>query len=289
MSHEPTQLAPDSRVGSHFGEYEIDALIGVGGMGKVYRARAADGVAVALKLVKADLARDETFRRRFKREARIAQTVRNRHVVPVRDTGEHEGLPYLAAQFIEGITLDHKLELEGRLDLPTTVRMCTHVADGLHALSDAGMVHRDVKPGNILLDLAGTAYITDFGLAKDRAGTVLTRPGQPLGSMDYMPPEQIRGEPVTGAADIYSLGCVVFECIGGRPPFADREGMRVLWAHLQEDPPDPSAQRADISPQFAHALKAALRKEPGERPHTSIEFARSLSRAAGIPIVESTG
>jgi serine/threonine-protein kinase len=284
MSHEPTRLAADDRVGTRFGEYQIDSLIGVGGMGKVYKATAGDGTPVALKVVKEDLARDETFRRRFKREARIAQTVVNSHVVSLRDTGEHDGLPYLAAQFIEGIPLDHKLELEGRLDLATTVRICAQVADGLHALWEAGMVHRDVKPANILLDLAGNAYITDFGLAKDSAGTVLTRPGQPLGSMDYMSPEQIRGEPVTGAADVYSLGCVVFECVDGRPPFADREGMAVLWAHLQDEPPDPSAERTDISPEFIQALKAALRKEPAERPRTSVAYARSLSQAAGIPI-----
>jgi serine/threonine protein kinase len=204
-----------------------------------------------------------------------------------RETGEDDGIPYLAAEFIEGIALDEKLELEGRLDLATTVRICTHVAEGLQALWEAGMVHRDVKPANILLDLAGKAYITDFGLAKDSAGTVLTRPGQPLGSMDYMPPEQIRGEPVTGAADVYSLGCVVFECVNGRPPFADRDGMRVLWAHLQDEPPDPSGDRTDISPEFAQALKAALRKEPAERPPSSVEYARSLSQAAGIPIVDA--
>src|SRR5581483_2238387 len=206
---DPARLAADDRVGTTFGEYRIESVLGVGGMGKVYRATAVDGTSVALKVVKADLARDETFRRRFRREARIAQTVRNPHVVALRDSGEHDGLPYLAALLIEGLALDQKLDREGKLDLPTTVRICTQVADGLHALWQAGMVHRDVKPANILLDLSGDAYITDFGLAKDSAGTVLTRPGQPLGSMDYMSPEQIRGEPITGAADIYSLGCVM--------------------------------------------------------------------------------
>jgi serine/threonine-protein kinase len=169
------------------------------------------------------------------------------------------------------------------------VRICSQVADGLQALWKAGMVHRDVKPANILLDLRGNAYITDFGLAKDSAGTMLTRPGQPLGSMDYMPPEQIRGEPVTGAADVYSLGCVVFECVSGRPPFADREGMRVLWAHLQDEPPDPSADRTDISREFAQALTAALRKAPADRPRSSIDYARSLSAAAGIPLEDAAG
>lgn len=289
MSREPAPLAADDRVGTRFGAYEIESLIGVGGMGKVYKAAADDGTSVALKIVKRDFARDETFRRRFRREARIAQTVRNPHVVPVRDTGEHEGLPYLTAQFIDGTTLDHKLKREGRLDLATTVRICSQVADGLQALWKAGMVHRDVKPANILLDLGGNAYITDFGLAKDRAGTMLTRPGQPLGSMDYMPPEQIRGEPVTGAADVYSLGCVAFECVVGKPPFADRDGMRVLWAHLQDEPPDPSAGRTDISPEFAQALTAALRKAPADRPRSSIDYARSLSAAAGVALEDGTG
>ena len=289
MSRGPARLAADDRVGTRFGAYEIESLIGVGGMGKVYKAAAGDGTSVALKIVKRDLARDETFRRRFRREARIAQTVRNPHVVPVRDTGEHDGLPYLTAQFIEGTTLDQKLEQEGRLDLATTVRICSQVADGLQALWKAGMVHRDVKPANILLDLRGNAYITDFGLAKDSTGTILTRPGQPLGSMDYMPPEQIRGEPVTGAADVYSLGCVVFQCVSGRPPFADREGMRVLWAHLQDEPPDPSADRTDIPREFTQALISALRKAPADRPRSSIEYARSLSAAAGIPLEDAAG
>jgi serine/threonine protein kinase len=263
------------RVGTRFGEYRIDEFVGVGAMGRVYKATAGDGAPVALKVVKEDLARDETFRRRFAREARIAQSVRNPHVVSLRDTGEHEGLPYLATEFIEGMSLEQKLEREGRLDPATTVRICAQVADGLQAMWDAGMVHRDVKPGNILIDLEGDAYLTDFGLAKDSRGTVLTRPGQALGSLDYMPPEQIRGETVTGAADVYSLGCVVFECLDGRPPFADHEGMRVLWAHLQEEPPDPPG----VGPAFAEALKTALRKEPAQRPASSVEFARSLAEA----------
>lgn len=288
MNPAPEEMAGDARVGTRFGQYEIDALIAVGGMGKVYRATAADGTPVALKLVKDDLARDETFRRRFRREARIAQTVRHSHVVPVHDTGEHDGLPYLAAQFIEGQALHQKLELEHRLDLPTAARICLQVADGLQALWDAGMVHRDVKPENILLDRAGNAYITDFGLAKDSQASALTRPGQVLGSMDYMAPEQIRGEPVTGAADTYSLGCVMFECVFGRPPFGDRQGMNVLWAHLQEAPPDLSSERADLSPAFTGALLGALSKEPDRRPATSVEYARSLARAAGVPIVDPT-
>ena len=283
MSHQPKSAAADERVGTQFGGYLIESLIGVGGMGRVYRAIAGDGAPVALKLVKTDLARDETFRRRFRREARIAQTVHNPHVVVVLDTGEVDGIPYLAAEFIEGIALDQKLKLEGPLDAPTTVRICAQVGEGLQALWDAEIVHRDVKPANILLDLTGKPYLTDFGLVKVRDASALTRPGQTLGSMNYMSPEQIRGEPVTGASDVYSLGCVAFECLVGRPPFGDREGMRVLWAHLRDDPPDVSAERADLPPDLGQALKAALSKEAGARPQTSVAFARSLASAAGIP------
>ena len=161
------------------------------------------------------------------------------------------------------------------------MRICTQIADGLEALWAAGMVHRDIKPGNILLDSEENAYITDFGLVKDHRGTALTRPGQALGSMDYMAPEQIRGEDVTAATDIYALGCVMFECIEGRPPFADHAGMQVLWAHLREEPADPT--RADIPLEFTQALKVALRKQPSERPTTIVEYARSLAQAAGIP------
>jgi serine/threonine protein kinase len=281
MSYKPGDFGPESRIGGKVGGYRIESVLGVGGMGIVYRASGPDNQRVAVKLIKEDFARDEIFIRRFKREARIAQTVSNPHVVPVLDTGEHDGLPYLAALFIEGGSLEGKLEHRGSLEVPTVVRICGQVADGLEALWAAGMVHRDIKPGNILLDSAENAFITDFGLAKDSQGTALTRPGQALGSMDYMAPEQIRGEQVTAATDIYALGCVMFECIEGRPPFADRGGMQVLWAHLREEPPDPT--RDGISPEFAQALKLALRKQPSERPSTGGEYARSLSRAAGIP------
>ena len=281
MSYHARDSRAESRIGGTVGGYRIESLLGVGGMGIVYRATGPDNRPVAIKLIKEDYARDETFLRRFSREARIAQTVSNPHVVRVLDTGEHDGLPYLASVFIEGGSLEHRLEQTGPLDVPTSVGICAQVADGLQALWAAGMVHRDVKPGNILLDSEGTAYITDFGLAKDSQGTALTRPGQALGSLDYMAPEQIRGEQVTAATDIYALGCVIFECLEGRPPFADHAGMQVLWAHLRDEAPDPT--RGDLAPEFTRALKAALRKQPSERPSTGIEYARSLSQAAGIP------
>jgi serine/threonine protein kinase len=271
----------DPRIGSQIGEYNVDSLLGEGGMGKVYTATGPDGGRVALKLVKDDYARDETFRRRFYREARIAQTVQHPNVVPVVDTGEHEGLPYMAQRFIEGMSLDEKLKRDGPLDVQTAVGVCTDVAAGLEALWGAGMVHRDVKPANILLDGSGRAYITDFGLAKDTQGSLLTLPGQALGSMDYMAPEQIRGEQVGAATDIYALGCVMYECMCGRPPFAEVQGMRILWAHLQDPPPDPRSVRADIPHQFSQTLLVALEKDAARRPQTAGEYARMLADAAG--------
>ena len=273
----------DPRIGSQIGEYSVDALLGEGGMGKVYTATGRDGSRVALKLVKDDFARDETFRRRFYREARIAQTVQHPNVVPVVATGEHDDMPYMAQRFIEGMSLDEKLKLERQLDVHTTVAICTDVAAGLEALWEAGMVHRDVKPANILLDESGRAYTTDFGLAKDTQGSLLTLPGQALGSMDYMAPEQIRGEPVNAATDIYALGCVMFECMCGRPPFAEVQGMRILWAHLQDPPPDPRGIRADIPREFSRTLLVALEKDAAKRPQTAGEYARTLAGAAGAP------
>jgi serine/threonine protein kinase len=273
----PDELEPRTRVG----DYIVERLLGQGGMGKVYEAASLDGSRVALKLVKADYARDETFRRRFLREARIAQTVKHENVVPVMATGEHNGIPYMAQRFIDGSALDLVLKREGTLKMDEAVRICTDVAAGLEALWAAGMVHRDIKPGNILLDEQGVAYITDFGLAKDTQGSLLTLPGQALGSMDYMAPEQIRGEDLTAAADIYALGCVMFECVCGKPPFADVQGMRILWAHLQDEPPDPCSKNPEVSPQFAQTIMIALKKEAGERPSTAGEYARALAAAVG--------
>jgi serine/threonine-protein kinase len=265
------------------GEYLLESLVGVGGMARVYRARSADGREVAVKLVKEEYALNEIFRRRFEREAHIARTVIHPHVVPVLESGEYEGLPYLVQPYIEGQSLDEKIKHDGRLDPETTARICGQVAQGLQALSEAGMIHRDVKPANILLDAGETAYVTDFGLAKDTQDSALTEPGQSMGSLAYMAPEQIRGEVVTASADIYSLGCVAFECVQGKPPFADREGMRVLWAHLQDEPPDPTGPPAPPA-EFTRALKAALRKTPEERPATCVQYAQALSESVGVEL-----
>ena len=278
------QKMPESALGAGatVGPYRVEGLLGEGGMGFVYRATGPAGDTVALKLVKAELARDSVFRRRFDREARTAARVGHPNVVPVLDTGEYEGIPYMAQQYIAGGSLERRIESEGRLELSATLDVCTQVGEGLDAMHAEGLIHRDVKPGNILLDPepGGKAYITDFGLMKDREASVLTRPGQALGSMDYMAPEQIRGEEVTAQSDVYALGCVMFECLAGRPPFSDRQGMRILWAHLQEDPPDPCAERPDIPADVAWAILRALEKEPEKRPPTATAYAHGVRIAA---------
>lgn len=273
---------PDPLIGTSVGPYRVESVLGIGGMGRVYRATDPEGTQVALKLVRSDLAEDSIFRKRFEREAKIAQDVKNPHVVPVLDTGEHEGVPYLSQLFIQGGSLEQKLGREGRLGVSVALAICAQVADGLDALFRGGMVHRDVKPANVLLDTDGTALITDFGLAKDSQGTALTRPGQALGSMDYMSPEQIRGEAVTAATDVYSLGCVMCECLSGAPPFADRQGMRVLWAQLQDEPPDPTAELADAPSGLGAAVLRALEKDAAKRPQSAGEYARLLYEAAGL-------
>jgi serine/threonine protein kinase len=280
----PQDVTAELVNGTVVGPYTVQAVLGVGGMGRVYEAVGPGGEHIALKVVKRDLARDTVFRRRFEREASIAQRVTHRHVVPVLDRGEHEGIPYLAQRFIRGGSLAEKIENEGTLSIEDAVRICLWVAAGLDAVHAAGLVHRDVKPGNILLDEEGVAYITDFGLAKDSQASVLTRPGQALGSLDYMAPEQIRGDEVSAPTDVYALGCVLTEVLCGSPPFADRQGMRVLWAHLQDDPPDPCAARPDLSPQLSEAILLALQKDADKRPPTATAYARLVQVASGVPM-----
>ena len=273
----------DPLLGTDVERYRIESVLGIGGMGRVYKATGPDGP-VALKLVKADLAGDQIFRRRFAREVRIALRVNHPNVVPVLDAGEHNGIPFLVQRLITSGTLEDRLKATGPLELQYATRVCADVASGLDAVYAAGLVHRDVKPANILLDDDGGAHITDFGLSKDLQGSVLTRPGQALGSMDYMAPEQIRGDAVTAATDVYALGCVMQESLTGAPPFATRTGMHVLWAHLQDEPPDIAEERPELAGEVSQAVRHALDKNPTKRPQTAGEFAREFQAAASASV-----
>ena len=273
------QLEP----GAEIGAYRVEALIGEGGMGYVYRAVDPGGRRVALKIVRSDVPVDEQFRRRFAREARAAGRLRSSHVVPVIDAGEHGGMPYLVQELVSGGSLSERLEAEGRLELRATVRICLEVAAGLDAMHREGMVHRDVKPANVLFDEGERARIADFGLVKERKASVLTKPGQTVGSVEYMAPEQIRGLEVGAATDTYALGCVVFECLAGAPPFEDRRPMKVMWAQLREEPADPCAGRPELPAELGPAVLSALHKDFAGRPPTPIAYARVVQAAAGLP------
>jgi serine/threonine-protein kinase len=228
---------------------------------------------------------DDVFLKRFKREAEIAQRIELPNVVPVVATGDFEGLPWAAQRFISGGSLEERLDRWGALDLHQVIAIFKQVAGGLDVLHQNGLIHRDLKPGNILIDDHGHPFIADFGLAKDHQheGTVLTRPGQALGSMDYMAPEQIRGEDVTAATDVYALACMLFELLTGQPPFADQVGMRIMWAHLQDPPPHPSDSNAKLPRPVGDAILKGLAKDPADRPQSATEFMKLVENAAGPP------
>jgi serine/threonine protein kinase len=273
---------PALTAGATVGPYRVVSMLGEGGMGCVYRAVGADGEEVALKLLKGDLLHEPMLRKRFAREARAALTISHPHIVQTLDVGEHQGQPYMAQRFVEGGSLADRLAGRGPLDVPTLARLCLEIAAALDALHQAGLVHRDLKPANIMLDFEERAYVTDFGIAKIRDASVLTKPGQALGSLDYMAPEQIRGDAVSARTDVYALGCVTYECIAGRPPFGDREGrMKLLWAHLEDQAPDPASDREDVPDDVSWAVAQALAKEPAKRPETATAFARILQVATG--------
>jgi serine/threonine protein kinase len=276
------EIALEPRPGDSLGPYRITRVIGRGRMGIVFEGVEDGGVPVAVKVVTTELSQDDVFLRRFRREVKAAQKIEHPNVVPVLDDGVEGGLPYLVQRLIPGGSLAERVA-DGPLPMENAVKLLAGAAAGLDALHQAGLVHRDIKPANILLD-GDTPYVSDFGLAKDSQASNLTRPGQALGSLDYMSPEQIRGEDVSPATDIYSLGCVMFEVLTGTPPFGGRPSMRVLFAHLQEPPPDLTTQRRDITPPVARAISRALEKEPGDRPSSATDYVTGIARAAGVAL-----
>ena len=256
------------------GDYSLELELGRGAVGVVHRGRSPDGRVVAIKTFDPALADDETFRARLAHETRVAREVVDPHLVRILEAGEDDGRPYLVLEYLPGGSLATRL-VDGPLRLEEMLRVVAEVAAGLDALHRGGIVHRDVKPSNVLLREDGSAALTDFGVAKGAAYTVLTRPGEVLGTLDYLAPELIRGGEATLASDVYALGCVAFECLAGRPPFADRSLFGVGTAHLEDDPPDPPTS-ADVG----WALLRALAKDPAERPATATTYAHLLRAAA---------
>lgn len=274
----------DLQAGDSFGPYHLEAELGEGGMGRVFLARReADGALVALKVLKGALLSDEQQARRFIREARAAREVVHAHLLEVLDAGQVDGRRYLAMRYVAGRSLAEHLEDVGALGLREAVKIVKHVASALDALHAAGLVHRDVKPSNVMLDAERGALLTDFGLAKGRDYTALTRAGQMLGTLQYLAPEVLRGEEPTPASDCYALGCLAFECLAGEPPFAGRSVFALGLAHLDEDPPDPVAGRDDVPDGLGSIVCQALAKDPARRPRSAGSFARMLLVATRLP------
>jgi serine/threonine protein kinase len=258
----------EPEVGGRLGRYVLEVELGRGAMGTVYRAVRDDGVVVALKLAAPELARDATYRRRFEREGRIAASLVHPHIVEVVEAGEHDGTPFLASRLVGGRTLAERIASEGPLPEADAVRIVSELASALDALHERELLHRDVKPANVLLARGGAA-LSDFGLARGASDTVLTQPGRVSGTADYLAPEVIRGTPATAASDIYALGCLAYECLAGAAPFAGRPVAEAIVAHLETEPPPLASPLSD-------GVLQALAKDPLERPPTATAYALML-------------
>jgi len=271
-------VAVDVGIGTTLGSYRIERLIGRGGMGAVYEAHDARlDRPVALKVLASELSRDPAFRARFERESRAAALLDHPHVIPIYEAGEVDGVLFLAMRLVRGHDLGALIRLEGRLRPPRSGAIVTQVASALDAAHARGLIHRDVKPSNILVaDHNGSAegdgdhaYLADFGLIKRSlaySGGPAT--GGLIGTIGYAAPEQIRGDEVSPATDVYALGCVIFECLTGELPFVRPYEAAVLWAHLHDEVPAVSSVVADVPTEVDAVIARALAKDPAQRPAT---------------------
>jgi non-specific serine/threonine protein kinase len=277
-------------VGEVFADFRVEAVIGRGGMGVVYRAwQLSLDRLVALKLVAPDRETDEEFRTRFLREGRSAAALEHPHVLPVYQAGEAANRQlFLAVRYVEGEDLRQRLA-SGPLEPRMAVRIVVQLASALEAAHNLGLLHRDVKPGNVLLtegDGGVHAYLTDFGLAKRVGETVLTRTGDLVGTVDYLAPENIVDGNVDARSDVYALGCLLFECLTGAPPFRRDAPAATIWAHVNAAPPRPSALRPGLPANMDAVVERALVKDPAARYRRAIDLARALrgdSTPAAIP------
>jgi serine/threonine protein kinase len=263
--------------GTEFAGFAIERTLGHGGMGIVYLAREVRlDREVALKVIRTELAADEHFRARFQSESRTAASIEHPRVVTVFGAGERDGLLFVAMRYVAGRDLGRLISARRALPADEAAALTAQVADGLDAVHAAGLVHRDVKPANVLVGEPETfgdrrmAFLTDFGLAKIAASTSgLTATGEVIGTIDYMAPEQIEGRRVDARTDVYALGCVLFHAVTGRVPYPERESSSKMWAHLNEPPPAAGGARDPV-------IRRAMAKDPGDR----FPSAGDLGRAA---------
>ena len=271
--------------GAIFAGHRIEGIAGRGGFGVVYRATHIhlDHV-VALKLISSGRGGEETFRQRFISESRIAVSIRHPNVVAVHDAGEEDGLLYVTMDFIDGTDLRGLLNREGRLDPENAVSLVRQLAAALDAAHEKGLVHRDIKPGNVLIDERGGGqhvYLTDFGLSKQMDATSgVTASGAFVGTLDYVAPEQIKGARLDARTDVYALGCVMFELLSGDVPFAStEEKVAKIYAHLQEEPPELVDAAPEVPAALSEVVWRAMAKEPDDRHPSAGDFARAAAAA----------
>ncbi|MGB6206366.1 serine/threonine-protein kinase PknH/PknJ [Mycobacterium sp.] len=275
--------------GTPFGRYRLIELLGRGGMGEVWRAHDTDtDRVVAIKVLPAHLSEDEEFQRRFRREAHAAARLSDPHVIPIHNYGEIDGRLYVDMRLIEGRDLQAVLA-EGPLDPGRAVRIIEQVAMALHAAHKVGLLHRDVKPSNILLDGNDFAYLIDFGIARALDETRMTKSGNTIGTFHYIAPERLDSEIEEDArADIYSLACVLYECLTGDTPFPGDTMARLMYAHVNTPPPRPSTNKPNVPPQVDEVIATGMAKHPDQRYATTIELANAARDAITVPIARPT-
>src|SRR5580704_274546 len=284
------EFAGGFAAGERVAGYRLEGQIGRGGMAVVFRARDERlGRLVALKILAPALAANEAFRQRFIRESRAAAAVDDPHIIPVFEAGEADGVLFIAMRYVSGGDVRTLIQSEGRLSTARASAIASQAAAALDAAHAHGLVHRDVKPGNILLDSAGGrdhVYLADFGLSKHSVGAnTLTGTGQFMGTLDYVSPEQIQGHRADGRADQYALACTVVEMLCGKPPYTRDESMALLWAQLEAPPPLVTELRADLPAELNDVISTALSKSPNDRYPTCLDFATALAQACARPPV----
>jgi len=277
-------------VGDEFASYRVRSVLGRGGMSVVYQAENLRlSSVIALKVLAPELAADDVFRARFLEESRIAASLNHPNVIPIYDMGSQDDLLYIAMRYVSGTDMRQMIKKRGRILPASALFLVSQTARALDAAHRKGLVHRDVKPGNLLIERGSDeadpdhVYLADFGITKhamSRSG--LTSTGQFLGTIDYVAPEQIRGTTVTGQADQYSLGCVLYECLTGRVPFEKDLDAAVIWAHVEETPTMPTILRPELPPAIDEVFGRVLAKRPSERYGSCREFVEAVRVALGI-------
>ena len=280
--------------GSRVAGYLLEEKVGAGGMAVVFRARDERlDRPVALKVLAPVLGADDGFRPRFLREARAAAAVDDPHIIPVYEAGESGGVLFIAMRFVSGGDVRDLVYREGALAPARAAAIISPMAAALDAAHAAGLVHRDVKPANMLLDSRpgrpDHVYLSDFGLSRRESAPALTGAGKRLGTVAYMAPEQIRGRDVDGRADQYALACAAFELLAGVVPFDRDQDMAVIYAHLSTPPPALSAVRPGLPPAVDAVLARALAKAPADRYPSCRDFAEALREACGLPAYDDPG